>query len=85
MSILHGKQIAGAGLLAIVIATASIIPPTRIVPPCRIVTVPEKLLALLLNDNHPDHTRLLMRKAKVAIGAGHRKGVAEVAAGRNEA
>jgi hypothetical protein len=41
MSILHGKQIAGAGPLAIAIATASIIPPTRIIPPCRIVTFPE--------------------------------------------
>ena len=47
----------------------------------------ENLLSssLLLYDNHPDHTRLLMRKAKVSISARHRECVAVVAAGRDEA
>src|ERR1700678_3044149 len=70
MSILHGKQPAGAGNAATAIATASINSPTRIVLASGPITF-TNLPALLLDDNHPDHTRLLMRKAKVAIGAGH--------------
>src|SRR5271169_378746 len=84
MSMLHGKQPAGAGHAATAIATASINSPTRIVLASGPITF-MSLPALLLDDNHPDHTRLLMRKAKVAIGARHGESVTVVAAGRDEA
>src|SRR5579862_263979 len=85
MSMLHGKQTADAGNAAIAIATAKIISPTRIVLQRGRITASENLPALFLYDNHPDHTRLLVRKAKVAIGARHCERVAVVAAGRDEA
>src|SRR5271168_1516448 len=85
MSILHGKQVAGTGRAAIAVATASINPPTRIVLASGPITLLKISRLLLLYNNHPDHTRLLMRKAKVTIGARHGESVAVIAARWDEA
>src|SRR5260370_40103539 len=85
MSILHGKQIADAGHPAIASATASINRAARFVLADAPITFLKNLRALFFDDNHPDHTRLLIRKAKVAIGTRHREFVAVVAARRDEA
>src|SRR6267378_6111569 len=85
MSMLQGKQSADDEIATM---AASAIIPTAI----RVVGLESDLVMriklgvcdLFLYDNNTDHTRLLMRKAKVAIGAGHREGVAVIAAGRNE-
>src|ERR1700730_46278 len=84
MSMLQGKQMPGTGDTAIAIATASINAVTRIVLAIGPITF-SKLPSLLLYDNHSDHTRLFMRKAKVAVGARHRERVAVIAAPRDEA